>query len=504
MNFQPGKEFMVTEGLEENKESFLKRNKDIEEEIEKDLENIYYAGNKALIPNFEGYCKGIEFVPVTSFRLSEDKQSLIKITFKHPYKIQIATNKIFNGTTEMKGTGDLVGLYIEGETVLFRFHHLQLTSLYPNFNWLYFYQNLKRGNTITVDHLLKEHKRCHPNLLEVVPNEENQNRKKYFPRTEAQVQGNKKTGETNSKPVSLCDPNGNLIDGFEFQNAEKCAEAIYKEEYDENEIKLLGIKISNRLIGNTKPIIKGYEEYTYKYGKSYLDKQLPITYDVYDFNGTKWVLIKRGEQELFIKFEDLEPWRQELIKEDLKKYPESVAKSGRINKKTSKSGRTDISYGAWNKAHKSRMYNTNAIYKIMLYWFGTREDIEKLKEDEMMMICHNDGEFPHPCCKRTSENGEENSNVWGTFRVGTHDDNVKDRSHAKIREDKKKIEGHFDVFDKKGNQIGDRIFYSQSHFNLWVEVEKNGYKKFKNINTILKAKGQNFEHGLTFKKHHYD
>ena len=132
----------------------------------------------------------------------------------------------------------------------------------------------------------------------------------------------------------------------------------------------------------------------------------------------------------------------------------------------------------------------------MLYWFGTKEQIEKLKEDKMM-ICHNDGQYPHPCVKRTSENGEENSNIWGTFRVGTDDDNATDRKYAKIREDKKKIQNHFKAFDKDGNQIGDQIFYSQSHFNFWAK--ENGYKKpFKHINEILKGNRPS-EQGLTFK-----
>ena len=130
---------------------------------------------------------------------------------------------------------------------------------------------------------------------------------------------------------------------------------------------------------------------------------------------------------------------------------------------------------------------------------------KKKIDNENIMICHNDGEFPHPCVKRPSdvgEDGEENSNQWGTFRVDTESNNGRDRSYAKLRKDEKKKEGHFKAF-KDGKQISDRIFFSQQHFNLWAK--ENGYQeKFQHINKILNPDKINMtEYGLTFERHIY-
>ena len=170
-----------------------------------------------------------------------------------------------------------------------------------------------------------------------------------------------------------------------------------------------------------------------------------------------------------------------------------------------------MTYGSWNEQRKVRVYGSSCIYALSLYWFGTKEEIElyekKKIDNEKIMICHYDGEFPHPCVKRPSdvgEDGEENSNQWGTFRVDTESNNAKDRSYVKLRKDEKKKEGHFKVFNiKDGKQIGDRFFFSQQHFNWWAK--ENGYeKKFKNINTILNPDtNRKIEHGLTFERYIY-
>ena len=358
--------------------------------------------------------------------------------------------------------------------------------------------------------MLGNHERCHPNLLEVVPKDENNRRTGYFERTEAEIQGSIQTGESNSIPVSLfengkprCDENGII----EYKNAKECAEAIYKGEYNKEEIIKLGKKITNRLNGTTPiPTIEGYEEFTYKYGQSYLDIQEPITYDVYVFENKKWKLNEKGVLEVVITFEELEEWRQKMIDEKFKHIPEGFAKSGRINIKTNKYGIRNMTYGKWNKRDNKRMYNSSCIYSLSLYWFGTKEEIERYEQkkidNENIMICHNDGEFPHPCVKRPSdvgEDGEENSNQWGTFRVDTQSNNNRDIAYAKLRKDEKKKEGHFKAFNvKDGKQIGDKIFFSMSHFNLWAK--ENGYeKKFEHINKILKG-DRPTEYGLTFKK----
>jgi len=517
MTFAPGTEgtFMQTEGKLENKEPFINRNKAIEEELERNPYNLYYAGDTELKPSFN---PNDNFFPAVFHKLSADGQSITPYKFKFPYKFDKTGTRLYNGKTEIgKTAGDQVKLtfIVEGKTKSKKFtiHHLQLVSLNPHFNWLPFYQGIANG-TFSVDHLLGNHNRCHPNLLEVVPKDENRRRTCYFERTEAEIQGSIQTGESNSIPVSLfekgkprCDENGII----EYKNAHDCAEAIYKGEYNKDEITKLSTKIALRLNGKTKsPTIEGYEEFTYKYGQSYLDIQEPITYDVYFFENKIWKLKEKGVLEVVITFKELEEWRQQKIKDKFDHIPEGVAKSGRINIKTNqKIILRNMTYGSWNKQKKGRYYHSSCIYTLSLYWFGTKEEIKKLEQkkidNENIMICHNDGEFPHPCVKRPSdvgEDGEENSNQWGTFRVDTESNNGKDRSAAKIRKDEKIKEDHFKAF-KDGKQIVDKIFFSPQHFNLWAQ--ENGYTTmFSHIKNILKSdKYNNTEQGLTFERYIY-
>ena len=516
MDFAPGTEgtFMLTEGKLENKEPFINRNNAIIEELRRNPTNLYYAGDTELKPSFN---PNDDFIPAVFHKLSADKERIIPYKFKFPYKFDKTGTKLFNGNKEIgKTKGDQVRLrfIVEGETDSkdFTIHHLQLVSLNPHFNWLSFYQGIENGD-LSVDHLLGNHERCHPNLLEVVTSDENSRRTGYFERTEAEIQGSIQQSESKSIPVSLfekgeprCDENGII----EYKNAYDCAKAIYKGEYDEDEITKLSVKITSRLNGNTQsPTIEGYEEFTYEYGQSYLDIQEPITYDVYVFENNEWVLKEKDVLEEVIKLEELEELLQQKIKDNFDHIPEGVAKSGRINLKTNKHGITNMTYGSWNKKKNSRYYGDSCIYALSLYWFGTKEEIERYEQkkidNEKIMICHYDGEFPHPCVKRPSDvgdDGEENSNQWGTFRVDTESNNGRDRSYTKLRKDEKKKEGHFKAF-KDGKQIGDKIFFSQSHFNIWAEKQTWYKKKFKNINTILNGKGQNVEQGLTFERHMY-
>tara|TARA_Y100000389_G_scaffold24361_1_gene21041 strand:- start:178 stop:1722 length:1545 start_codon:yes stop_codon:yes gene_type:complete len=506
---------MLTQGKSENKDPFLNRNKAIIEELARNPNNLYYAGDTKLKPSFN---PNDDFIPAVFHKLSADGRNITPYNFKFPYKFDKTGTRLFNGNSEIgKTVREEVSLMIEGKTESknFTFHHLQLVSLNPHFNWLPFHQGIENG-TLSVDHLLGNHERCHPNLLEVVPKDENRRRTGYFERTETEIQGDIQRSESNSIPVSLfengeprCDENGII----EYKNAYECAKAIYKGEYDEDEIIKLDKKIRNRLNGTTPtPTIKGYEEFTYKYGQRYLDIQKPIKYDVYVFENKIWKLNEKGVLEVVITFEELEEWRQKMIKDKFKKnIPEGVAKSGRINIKTNqKIGLRNMTYGKWDKKTNIRYYNSSCIYALSLYWFGTIEEIElyeqKKIDNEKIMICHNDGEFPHPCVKRPSdvgEDGEENSNQWGTFRVDTESNNGRDRSYAKLRKDEKKKEGHFKAFNKNGEQIGDRIFFSPQHFNIWAK--ENEYKeKFKSINTILNPDKYNkTEQGLTFERHIY-
>ena len=97
-NFAPGTNdtFMRTEGKPENKERFLNRNKAIIEELERNPNNLYYAGDTELKPSFN---PNDEFIPVVFHKLSADKLRITPYKFKHPYKFKIdkTGTRLFNG-----------------------------------------------------------------------------------------------------------------------------------------------------------------------------------------------------------------------------------------------------------------------------------------------------------------------------------------------------------------------------------------------------------------------
>ena len=130
MTFAPGTEgtFMQTEGKLENKEPFINRNNAIIEELERNPNNHYYAGDTELKPSFN---PNDEFIPAVFHELSADKKSITPYKFKFPYKFDKTGTRLFNGNKEIGKTDrDQVGLMIEGETdkKMFTIHHLQLVS----------------------------------------------------------------------------------------------------------------------------------------------------------------------------------------------------------------------------------------------------------------------------------------------------------------------------------------------------------------------------------------
>ena len=134
----------------------------------------------------------------------------------------------------------------------------------------------------------------------------------------------------------------------------------------------------------------------------------------------------------------------------------------------------------------------------MWYWFASIEEIKELQTG--LKLCHCDGELKHPLVKRQSENGEENSNIWGTFYLGNDVSNGKDNSANQLRKAQENKKGHFKAFKKNGKPISDKIFVSTKDFNNWAEKQTWYTEKFKKITAILKGKTRyTTEYGLTFK-----
>ena len=137
----------------------------------------------------------------------------------------------------------------------------------------------------------------------------------------------------------------------------------------------------------------------------------------------------------------------------------------------------------------------------MWYWFASIEEIKELQNGIQAgsKLCHCDGDLKHPLVKRQSENGEENSNIWGTFYLGDDDSNGKDKSANQLRKAQENKEGHFKAFKKNGEPISDKIFVSTKDFNNWAEKQTWYTEKFQNITKILKG-DRTKERGITFKK----
>jgi UDP-N-acetylglucosamine transferase subunit ALG13 len=348
-------------------------------------------------------------------------------------------------------------------------------------------------------------RRCHPNLLEVVSCGENSTRKGYFD-TKRSAESNKKHSETNSKSVSIkkngvdvTDDNGSII---EYTNAKECAKEIYKgKETDEKYEK----KINNlkeyiiQYINGKKKSVSGYTEYTFVRGQSYIKSQedLYITKWRLDIVNNKYVIEKYIVKEIWTYYEDLDDEHKKEIKDFFKdnKIPIAMSDCGRVMNQYG-----DKSYGKWAKEEKSRYYNNRTIYTIIWYWFASIEEIKKLQngKQDRLKLCHCDGKIKHPLVKRQSENGEENTNIWGTFYLGDDDSNGKDKIANQLRKAQENKEGHFKAF-KDGEPISDKIFVSTTDFNIWSQ--KNGYKeKFQCIIRILNPDTKRtIEHGLTFK-----
>ncbi len=467
---------------------------------------MYYSTKFPFTPHFKGYYRGIKYVPALYYILKKDEKGnvIFELVELKGYYFEIANGELYNSYDNKIGGK---GARIQFNKITISLHIMFLVSLYPYFNWRFFFENLRPGGCVSVDHLLGpgNHKRCHPNLLEVVSCGENSARKFHF-NTKRSAESNEKNSKTSSKSVSIKKDgvyvtydNGDII---EYKNAKECAKEIYKgKETDEKYEK----KINNlkeyiiQYINGKKKSVSGYTEYTFVRGQSYIKSQedLYITKWRLDIVNNKYVIEKYIVKEIWTYYEDLDDEHKKEIKDFFKdnKIPIAMSDCGRVMNQYG-----DKSYGKWAKEEKSRYYNNRTIYTIIWYWFASIEEIKKLQngKQDRLKLCHCDGKIKHPLVKRQSENGEENTNIWGTFYLGDDDSNGKDKIANQLRKAQENKEGHFKAF-KDGEPISDKIFVSTTDFNIWSQ--KNGYKeKFQCIIRILNPDTKRtIEHGLTFK-----
>jgi hypothetical protein len=521
-NFEPGKEGTYYKTQDDNEEIkklngviFNKYVKIREQKTIEDPTNVFYSTKFPFTPHFKGYYRGIKYVPALYYILKKDEKG--NVTFElvelKGYKFEIATGELYNSyDNKIGGKKAMTKIYaINGKQldnpIGIQLHIMFLVSLYPYFNWRFFFENSRPGGCVSVDHLLGpgSSRRCHPNLLEVVSSGENTARTGHF-NTKNSAESNEKHSETNSKSVSIKrngvdvkDDNGDII---EYKNAKECAEAIYKgketgKKY-EKKIKYLSKRINEYIKGDIKSV-SGYTEYTFVRGQSYIKSQedLYITKWRLDRVNNKYVIEKYIVKEIWTYYEDLDEEHKKEIKDFFKdnKIPIAISDCGRVMNHFG-----EKSYGNCDKADKKRRYNNHAIYIIMWYWFASIEKIKELQNgiQSGSKLCHCDGDLKHPLVKRQSENGEENSNIWGTFYLGGDVSNGKDNSANQLRKAQENKKGHFKAFKvEDGKPISDKIFVSTKDFNNWAS--NNGItEKFNNITAILKGYRLT-DQGLTFK-----
>lgn len=447
-----------------------------------------------MTPNYDGYKEGDLYCPITYYEIVEG--ILTKIKFRYKYMLEVSTGKVKNDrghymTPNKNGQCHLI--MANGKLKQIRAHILQPVSLYPKFNWKNFFLNLKIGGRATVDHVMGTHELCHPSLLEPVPRVENSKRGAFLKTDYERKKSGGKTGETQSKPCvaykngdAICDENK---DPRVFDNALKCAEYLFgdslkgSEKDKKKQLDSLKGVIKHRLAGRTK---SPFQEYTFDYSKEFKESQKDLTNHIWKLqdDGT-YKKIEENVTETWVSYDKLEDWRNDLIKKKLKtkKPPKAMSNMGRVlgcdNIKT---------FGVLNKAKQTRRcLNTGlSMYTMFFYWFGDIEEVEKMHADPAKYIlCHCDGQNPHPLVKRDGEN----SNIWGTFKLGTDGDNANDRSQKKIREDKKDTKNAFKVIDNKGEEI-DRTFHSAPEFKAWAKKQKT-YEEIDfglNITKVLNGK----------------
>jgi hypothetical protein len=518
-NFEPGKEGTYLKTQDTNEEIkklngviFNKYVKIREQKTIDNPTNVYYSTKYPFIPHFKGYYRGIKYVPALYYILKKDEKG--NVTFElvelKGYYFEIATGELYNSYgKKVGGEGGMIQITTLNckkldNKIKIRLHIMFLVSLYPYFNWRFFFENSRKN--VSVDHLLGpgNHKRCHPNLLEVVSSGENSARKGHF-NTKRSAETKKKISETNSKSVSIkkdgvdvTDDNGDII---EYTNAKECAKVIYKgketDEKYETKIKNLSKRIGEYIRGD-RTSIRVYTEYTFVRGQSYIKSQedLYITKWRFDIVNNKYVIEEFQVKEIWTYYKDLDEEHKKEIKDFFKdnKIPIAISDYGRVMNQYG-----EKSYGFWAKEDKKRTYNNHAIYTIMWYWFASIEKIKELQDG--LKLCHCDGKLKHPLVKRQSENGEENSNIWGTFYLGNDVSNGKDNSANQLRKAQENKKGHFKAFKvEDGKPISDKIFVSTKDFNNWVEKQTWYKEKFQCITKILNPNTNNTtEHGLTFK-----
>ena len=374
------------------------------------------------------------------YRLNENKDG----TFK---KIYVSENK--GGVYELR--------LKNGKTKNFRVHHLQLWSYYPRLDWKPFCENLRGNggnNDATVDHIKQEHKACHYKYLEVVPQSENSKRSGLSRDKERKV----KEVQSQGKPFTM-KLDGKQI-GDEFPSRNDAVKYLSKK----HNITVNPSRISECLNGKRKTVYNG--RLTFEYTQEYLDSQK-------DLDGEKWKKMEEWcQKEAIIN-------RYENIKNGIP--PKAISDKGRI-----KNGHGKITNGNQEGSNRSLF---NGVLVHILIWEAF--SVEVIGDKSLL---HDD--------KHDSNKKDENdkvirySNWFETLRLGTHQENMEDRSREMERVAKLNPENEFIVRNKEGIEVKRASYISRCVDELKAQFRGNRFHPYA-IGKCLK-KEQKTHLGFTF------
>tara|TARA_Y100000389_G_scaffold204765_1_gene259476 strand:- start:5959 stop:7323 length:1365 start_codon:yes stop_codon:yes gene_type:complete len=393
----------------------------------------------------------------------DEKGKHVKLKYKYyitpegdKYRLNNKNEKIFIKNNK----GSHYGLLLETDkTKNFQVHHLQLMSYYPNLNWKYFCQNIQNNggnNDATVDHIKQEHKICHYKYLEAVPQSENSRRNCLFADKDKIL----RQAQSKGKPFTMT-IDGKQID-TEFYSIPKAVEYLSK---------MYNIIINVGSIGQCLNINRGAttaynERLTFKYTDAYLNSQKDLPDEV-------WKTLDECFQKdaIICKYKNVKRGNPPL----------AISNKGRI-----KNGYGKISYGIIKPGRHISTYNNVGVHVLVWLAFSNTKIEDKL-------LLHDDKHESNTF----NENGKVTrySNYFETLRLGTQQENMKDRSREMQRVAELNPENEFIVRNKEGKFVMKSFYIHDCLSRLKEEYPEIKFDD-KGIYNSLK---KNYKHqGFTF------
>lgn len=341
-----------------------------------------------------------------------------------------------------------------GKSMSRKTYTLQLWSFYPHLNWKPFCEGKSE-----VDHILQKHEKCHFGFLEAVNHKENMNRHSFTDKCE---EGFIKRKDMTGKPFDIY-KNGECI----IQNCVSGKDGSNKlKEFDGVDVH--ASRFSCCLQGNIKSFHK--KIYTAKYTDAFKQSQEDLPDEIWKCED-EWC----QKTKILQKFENIKG-----------SAPSAISNKGRVQNWCGIKHRGSDT----QEREKPRFWRHTNIALLVHLAFSYEEVGDR-------MILHKDGEEEHPdVYVYDGEGNRRYSNVFGTFYLGTGQQNMADIGGAKKRVAESNPENLFTVWDKfSGEMIGSYSYVPDCEKDL---NERFGKMKAWHINDCLKGT-QRSSNGFIFK-----